>query len=398
MHSLSEYWQQRLIDRQQQHLHRTRRVLMTPQSTIVSVNGDQCVNFSSNDYLGFANHPSIVNALEQGAKRYGVGSGASHLVCGHSYEHHALEDELAEFTGRDRALLFSSGYMANVGVMHALLNKHTSVFQDKLNHASLLDGAALSAARSVRFNHNDIDHLTARLESDEAQHKVIAVDGVFSMDGDVADLSSICPLAREHNACVMVDDAHGFGCLGDTGRGTLEYHQLSQTDVPIYMGTLGKALGGFGAFVAGDSTMVDNLVQFARSYVYTTAMPPAMAAAMRASLTLLTTEAWRRDQLQEHIHYFTDTCRINDVPLVPSMTAIQPVLIGDSETAVLISQQLMEQGCLVVAIRPPTVLQGQARLRIALSAEHTVEQLDHLIHTLRDTCKRYGVLNREMSL
>ena len=382
MHSFSEHWKNQLDERKQNDLYRSRISMQSAQSTRVRVDGRELINFSSNDYLSLANHPQLVEAMTVAAKKYGVGSGASHLICGHSEEHHALEEELAAFTGRDKAVLFSTGYMANLGVLSALLDKDAIVFQDKLNHASLIDGALLSAAQFKRFKHNDMQHLAQRLENSTVRKKMIAVDGVFSMDGDVAKLPEICTLAKQYQACVMVDDAHGFGCLGEQGAGTPEMFGLSQQDIPIYMGTLGKGLGSFGAFVAGDANMIDNIIQFARSYIYTTAMPPAIAASTRAGLKLLTTEAWRREKLKENIEYFAARAKENKLPINYSNTAIQALIIGDSDAALSLSQTLLNHGFLVTAIRPPTVPVGSARLRIALNAEHSASDIDQLTEVI----------------
>ncbi len=371
-----------LDQRRQQHLYRQRKVLESAQAAEVVVDGRRCLNFCSNDYLGLASHPELVAAFQQAANDFGVGSGASHLVCGHSTVHHQLEEALAAFTGRDRALLFSTGYMANLGVINALLGKDDYVFEDKLNHASLLDGGLLSRARFQRFLHNDTDNLQRRLSKAGEGRKLIAVDGVFSMDGDLAPLPELAEQARQHHAWLMVDDAHGMGVLGDTGAGCAEHFGLDQQALPVLMGTLGKGFGSFGAFVAGSETLIETLIQFSRSYIYTTALPPAVAAASLASLKIIQADTARREHLQQLIAQFRRGAEQLGLSLMDSPTAIQPLLVGDNETALRISQALAEQGLLIGAIRPPTVPEGTARLRITLSAAHSEQQVEQLLAAL----------------
>ena len=319
---------------------------------------------------------------------YGVGSGAAHLVNGHSRAHHALEEELAAFTCRPRVLLFSTGYMANLGVASALLGRGDSAFEDRLNHASLLDAGLLCGARLLRYRHADADDLEHKLASRQSGERLILTDGLFSMDGDLAPLPDLVRLADQHEAWLMVDDAHGLGVLGRSGRGSLEYFGLSQTDVPVLMGTLGKAFGTFGAFVAGSEELVETLIQGARTYIYTTAPPPAVAEATRASLRLIEEESWRRERLISLVQRFRTHARQADIPLMNSSTAIQPILIGDSERTVRISEALLQQGLLVTAIRPPTVPVNTARLRVTLSASHTEAQVDRLIEALSHLVKQ----------
>ncbi len=375
-----ESLQSGLEQRRARQLYRQRRILESPQAAHIVVDGKSCINFSSNDYLGLANHPRVVAAFTSAAQRYGVGSGASHLVCGHSSEHHLLEQELAAFTGRQRVLLFSTGYMANLGVINALLGKGDFIFEDKLNHASLLDAGQLCGARMQRFLHNDIPALERRLSACATDaKKLIAVDGVFSMDGDCAPLVEMAALAKSHNAWLMVDDAHGFGILGASGAGLLQQCELGQDEVPVLMATLGKAVGTFGAFVAGSDSLIETLIQQARSYIYTTALPPAVAAASRESLRLLHEEAWRRSHLQQLIQRLRVGMEQLELELLPSETAIQPLLLGDAATALKVSDALFELGFFVPAIRPPTVPRGTARLRIALSAGHSERDIDGLL-------------------
>jgi 8-amino-7-oxononanoate synthase len=305
------------------------------------------------------------------------------LVVGHSLEHHLLEEELAEFLGVDRALLFSSGFMANYGVLTSLFDRKDLLIQDKLNHASLIDGGRASEAKMLRYAHNDMNSLERQLKH-SVETKMIVTDGVFSMDGDLAPLKDMLTLAQENKAKLMVDDAHGFGVLGETGRGILEHYELEQSNVDIYMATFGKALGGYGAFVAGKNVLIESLVQFARSYIYTTAIPPALAAANRAALQLLQSEPERRQKLQDNIQYFKQLAVEKNLPLMSSNTAIQPILLGQNDRALEISQGLRQRGLLVVAIRPPTVPENSARLRITLTANHTKAHIEQLIENIAE--------------
>jgi 8-amino-7-oxononanoate synthase len=365
----------------QQSLYRRRRVVESPQSVLMQLDGRQVVNFCSNDYLGLANHPEVIAAFKRGVDQYGVGSGSAHLICGHSHAHHALEDELAAFTGRERALLFSTGYMANLGVISALVGRGDSVLEDRLNHASLLDGGLLSGARFQRYQHNQLDDLQVRLAASKGKALIVS-DGVFSMDGDLALLPDLANLAEQHGAGLLIDDAHGFGVLGANGGGVVEHFGLSQQQVPILMGTLGKAFGTFGAFIAGSDALIEYLIQKARTYVFTTAMPAAVAEATRVSLGLLQQEAWRRQHLQALISRFRAGAEQQGLQLMDSATAIQPIILGDSETALLASERLLAQGFWVSAIRPPTVPAGTARLRITFSSLHTEQQVDALLEAL----------------
>jgi 8-amino-7-oxononanoate synthase len=381
---VEQHLQQRLDERKRQSLYRTRKTIASAQGASVVVDGKKLLGFCSNDYLGLANHPEINKAAKAAVDKYGVGSGASHLVCGHSSEHQALEEELAEFTGRDRALLFSTGYMANLGVITALLNKGDDLFEDKLNHASLLDGGLLSGARMQRFLHNDTASLELKLTKAKNGNKLIAVDGVFSMDGDTAPLKKLSNCAQQHKAWLMIDDAHGFGVLGKNGGGSSEYFGLDQQQLPILMATFGKGLGTFGAFVAGSNALIETLIQFSRSYIYTTAIPPSIAASTRAGLGLLQTESWRRQHLTELIRYFKHEAALLNLPLMKSDTAIQPLLVGDADAALVLSAALEAKGFWVSAIRPPTVPLGSARLRITLSAAHSKEQVEQLLQALAE--------------
>ncbi|MDH5653225.1 MAG: 8-amino-7-oxononanoate synthase [Gammaproteobacteria bacterium] len=371
-----------LAQRRVGHHYRVRKLVTTAQGVELVADGKPVLNFCSNDYLGLANHPKVIDAFVTAAQEFGVGSGGAHLIAGHSTHHHALEEELAAFTGRQRALIFSTGYMANLGIISALFGPGDTVFEDRLNHASLLDAGLLSRARLQRYGHNDVDSLAAKLSESKAQNRLIVTDGVFSMDGDVAALPQLATQAQQHNCWLMVDDAHGIGVMGQQGRGCLEHFQLEAEDVPILMGTFGKALGTFGAFVAGDEALIEILIQKARSYIYTTAMPPAVAAATRAALQLVDEEAWRREHLHRLIKRFRQGAAQLGMDLMASDSAIQPLLVGEAEQALHLSEQLLQHGILISAIRPPTVPAGTARLRITLSAAHSETHIDQVLDGL----------------
>ena len=372
-----------LTTRRQAGLYRHRRTLASPQQPHVIIDGKPFLAFCSNDYLGLANHPQVIQSFQKATDSFGLGGGASHLVIGHSVPHHELEEALAAFTGRDRALLFANGYMANLGVISALLGKQDAVFQDRLNHASLLDAGRLSGARFQRYLHNDVQNLHVRLQKSSARRKLIVTDGVFSMDGDIAPLRQLTDLAAQHQAWLMVDDAHGFGCLGANGGGSAEAFDLGQQQLPVLVGTLGKAFGTYGAFVAGSEALIETLIQFARTYIYTTSLPPPVAAATLTSLKLLREESWRREHLCSLIQYFRSGCKQLGLELMPSYTPIQPMAVGCENQAVKMSQVLHDCGIMVAAIRPPTVPKGTSRLRITLSASHTHEHVDRLLDALK---------------
>ncbi|MEE9444984.1 MAG: 8-amino-7-oxononanoate synthase [Cocleimonas sp.] len=372
-----------LNEKQAQYLYRRPLVSESAQQPQMKINGVETLTFCSNDYLGLANHPDITQAFKQAADRYGVGSGAAHLINGHSVEHQKLEEELAEFTGRERALLFSTGYMANLGVVNALMERGDVIFADRLNHASLIDASLLSKAKLQRYAHNDISALKKRYLKTDSDNSLILSDGVFSMDGDVAPVSQLAILAEENNAWLMIDDAHGIGVLGKNGAGLLEQQNLSQQQVPILMATLGKSFGTAGAFIAGSNDLIEYLIQTARTYIFTTAMPPAIAAASRASLKLVKKESWRREKLQSLIQQFKQGASELGIELLPSNTAIQPILIGRTKKALDISNQLQEQGLLITAIRPPTVPEGTARLRVTFSALHSENDINILLDKLQ---------------
>ncbi len=363
-------------------LRRTRRILSSPQSARVTVDGCEYTAFCSNDYLGLAADPRLAAAAHDGVDRYGVGAGASHLILGHSAAHHALEAALATFVHLPRAVLFATGYMANMGVVSALVGRGDAVFADRLNHASLNDAALVSRAAFKRYAHGDLAALARLLESTKARRRLVISDAVFSMDGDLAPVPELVALCERWDADLVLDDAHGFGVLGAGGRGVLEHFAVASPRV-IYMATLGKAAGVSGAFVAGDTAVIETLIQRARPYIYTTATPPLLAQALLASLPLIAQEGWRRERLRELIAQLKQQLLGFSLPLLPSVTPIQPLLVGSNEAALQLSAQLAIQGLLVPAIRPPTVPQGTARLRISLSAAHTAEDVARLAAALR---------------
>jgi 8-amino-7-oxononanoate synthase len=364
-------------------LRRVRRVMDGPQGVRVTVDGKPYLSFSSNDYLGLANHPAIAAAAEAAAARYGVGAGAAHLLTGHHRLHHQLESELAAFVGLPAALLFSTGYMASLGVLPALLDRHGEVFEDKLNHASLVDAALLSRAKLTRFPHLDLAVLEQRLAASSAKVKLIATDTVFSMDGDLAPLLALQDLARRFDAWLYLDDAHGFGVLGERGQGALALLDAAPDSQLIYLATLGKAAGVAGAFVAGSADLVEWLVNKARTYVFTTAQPPLLAAAVSASLQVIAVDTWRRAHLGVLIERLKTGLADISWPLMPSNTPIQPLLVGGNADALRLAEGLRARGILIPAIRPPTVPPGEARLRISLSAAHSLMDVDALIDALR---------------
>jgi len=370
--------------RKQAGLYRTRRLISGPQQPELTADGKPLLSFCSNDYLGLASHSGNIEALKQALPETGLGGAASHLVCGHHQAHHELEQRLAAFTQRSSALFFSTGYMANLGVISALVGRGDTVFSDRLNHASIVDGCVLSRARLRRYAHGDVDALEAML-AETSGHKLVVTDGVFSMDGDVAPLRALARVCKAHDALLLVDDAHGIGVLGPQGRGSVLEAGLSEDEVPVLIGTLGKAVGTSGAFVAGPALLTDYLVQKARTYIYTTAMPPALAMATCASLDRIEADDSRRAHLNQLIDHFRSGAEQLGYELMPSKTPIQPIMVGDNHTALALSQALETRGLLVTAIRPPTVPEGQARLRVTLSAAHTRESVDQLLSALSES-------------
>ncbi len=374
-----------LARRKQVGRYRQRRIRVGSQGVHVIVEGRSLLSFCSNDYLGLAGHPLVKKALIDAAEKTGVGSGAAHLLTGHSHYHHQLEEALATFSGQKRTLLFSSGYQANMSVISGLMTRGDMVIQDKLNHASLLDGGRLSAARGLRYHHRDMTSLLTRLkQSDGIARRLIVSDGVFSMDGDLAPLPELVALAKQYNSGLMIDDAHGFGVLGKGGRGSISHWKIATSDSPIIVGTFGKAFGTAGAFVAADQHVIETLIQQARPYIYTTAQPAPIAAATLAALNLAQQENWRRDKLYTLIAQFKQGVADLGLVLMPSSTPIQPLLVGDDKRALAIGDFLEKAGLLVGVIRPPTVPEKSARLRITISACHTQEDIEKLLITLEN--------------
>jgi len=388
-----------LADTERRHLRRVRRTVErfadppseAPDSAEVVVEGRRLVNFCGNDYLALSRHPAVSAALREAATRWGVGSGASHLVTGHGLEHERLEEALAAYVGRERALLFSTGYMANLAAVGALAGRGDRVLLDRLCHASLIDAAMLSGARLHRYPHVDAGAAERMLQAKEARAAsesqrnhatLIVTDGLFSMDGDLAPLGELVAVAERHHARLIVDDAHGLGVLGASGRGTLEHLGVAAWRVPVLVGTLGKAFGTFGAFVAGSGALIETLIQRARSYIYTTAIPHALAAAARAALEISQSESWRRERVLALTGRFRRAAEEHRIPLSASTTPIQPIIVGSPEAALTTSRRLMQAGFWVAAIRPPTVPAHTARLRITVSAAHTEAQIDALVEAL----------------
>lgn len=366
-------------------LYRQRRTVDSPVGRELVVDGRRLLNFCSNDYLGLAADPRVSAAFKAGIDRWGVGSGASHLVSGHTAAHAELEAALAEFTGRPRALLFGSGYAANVGTLSALLGPRDQVFEDRLNHASLLDGGWLSGANFEWYAHADTADLAIRLGAVQAgRRRLIVSDGTFSMDGDLCPLEQLVALAKQHAAWLMIDDAHGMGVHGIGGCGVVDPSRHDCSDVPVLVGTLGKAFGTAGAFVAGSETLIETLIQRARHYIYTTAMPAALAVATLESLRLAQSEAWRRERLAGHVARFREGAAQLGLQLLPSATPIQPVIIGASAATMALGAALESRGVLVGAIRQPTVPAGTARLRITFSALHESADIDSLLAALAE--------------
>ncbi|HOY70782.1 MAG TPA: 8-amino-7-oxononanoate synthase [Methylotenera sp.] len=378
--------QKALNQRAQDGLLRQRRLLDSPQAEHIVADAQPYLSFCSNDYLGLANHPKLVAAMQQAAGDSGVGSGASGLVTGHHRYHDELEKQLAKFVNLPAALLFSTGYMANIGVLGALVGRGDAIFADKLNHACLNDGGYYSLAEFKRFAHNDVQALEKLLKASTAKHKIIAVDAVFSMDGDIAPIPEYLALCEQYDAYLYIDDAHGFGVLGKHGAGTLGHFNLKSPRI-IMMATLGKAAGVAGAFVAGEQVVIDYLIQTAKSYVYSTPAPPALSATLSASVKLIESGDDLRAHLYDLIALLKAELKLNKWQLMPSTTSVQPLIIGDNFKAVAVSKYLQAVGILVPAIRPPTVPVNTARLRISLSAAHSKEDVLRLISALQEAEK-----------
>ena len=375
--------QKRLDALRAQNMYRRRRNVGSRQGRAIRVEGRELLNFCSNDYLGLAGDARIGEAFKSAVSRWGVGAGASHLVCGHTEAHEELEQALAEFTGRPRALVYSSGYAANVGVINALLSVGDVVCEDRLNHASLLDGGWISRARFAWYGHLDCDDLDRQLASD-ANRKLVVSDGTFSMDGDRCRLDKLTAVARQRDAWVMIDDAHGMGVHGAEGVGLVDPAQYTVDDVQVLVGTFGKAFGTSGAFVAGSETLIETLIQRSRNYIYTTAMPPAIAVATLASLAIARAEGWRRDRLESLVERFRTGAARLGFALPESASPIQPLVVGDPQATLEMSRELEERGCLCTAIRPPSVPAGTSRLRVTLTAAHTDVDVDRLLCALEE--------------
>jgi 8-amino-7-oxononanoate synthase len=373
-----------LDEREQLGLYRRRRTVASAQGRELVVNGKQLLNFCSNDYLGLANDERVRAAFKQGIDDWGAGSGAAHLVSGHTSAHHELETALAEFTGRPRALLFASGYAANLGTINALVGNGDHVLEDRLNHASLLDGGLISGARFQRYQHRNTEDLAGKLEQlDPADKRVLVVsDGTFSMDGTTCDIATTAGICGRNGAWFMVDEAHSLGVTGDRGQGLVDPQQHGTESVQILIGTLGKAFGTQGGFAAGSEELIETLIQQARTYIYSTALPAAVAVATLASLEIVAEESWRRQRLAELSGRFREGARELGLELSDSPTPIQPVILGDERSALQMSALLEEQGLMVTPIRPPTVPAGTSRLRITFMATHTDDDLDKLLTAL----------------
>lgn len=375
-----------LADLDARGLTRRRRTVrrLAADTAEIELDGRRCLDFCSNDYLGLAAHPRVTEAFVCAAREHGVGARASHLVTGHQAEHAALEETLAAYTRRERALVFSTGYMANLGLATALVGKQGRVIGDRLNHASLIDAGRVSRAELDHFPHGDAAALERELAARDVHPTLVLTDGVFSMDGDLALLPALAAICARHGALFAVDDAHGLGVVGESGRGSLEHFGLTAAEVPALIGTLGKAFGCFGAFVAGDRELIETLIQRARTYIYTTALPVAVAAAARAAVEVSIDEPWRRVRVLAHVRRFRQLARDAGFALADSSTPIQPVLLGNALAAVRASEALLERGFFVAAIRPPTVPAGTSRLRIALSAAHREVDVDALAAALAE--------------
>jgi len=366
-----------------------RRASVTRREGVrVEIEGHWRIDFASNDYLGLAQHPAVIAALRDTTAHEGVGGRASHLVNGHHVLHDMLEREIADWLQVPAALLLGSGYLANLAVVQSFLGANDVCVQDRLNHASLIDGARLAGCQLRRYPHADAEGARRQLRASPDSAALIATDGVFSMDGDIAPLSALAAVARDESALLYVDDAHGIGVFGPDGRGSVAAAGL--TEIPLQLVTFGKALGGYGAVLAGESALIQHLAETARPYIYTTALPPALAAATLAAVHVARSEHWRREQLQRLIGYFADRCQQYGLDRLPSSTPIQPILIGKNQHTLSIAERLAQAGFQVGAIRPPTVPEGKARLRMTLSALHSESQIDALVNAL--TAARDAVL------
>ncbi|MCG8378632.1 MAG: 8-amino-7-oxononanoate synthase [Proteobacteria bacterium] len=369
--------------RKSKGLYRSRRIIESAQGPTVLINDQEYLNFSSNDYLGLANNQELKDCMIEAVKTFGIGAASSQLIVGHFKAHEQLEKNLAKFLNRDAALVFSTGYQANLAIASVLIDSNTVILQDKLNHASLIDAALLSKGKLVRYKHRDVNHLLTLLEKYKDKDLIVMTDGVFSMDGDLAPLEKISDLCKTYNALLLVDDAHGLGAIGETGAGLLECLSLNQEQVPVLIGTFGKAFGSGGAFIAGNNKLIDVFIQKARSYIYTTALLPAVAVTVDRSIELVKEASGLRQNLKSLIKYFTDNIKQANYSSAVSNTHIQPIIIGEAEEANKISNYLYNNKIIATAIRPPTVPEKTSRLRISLTAKHTTAQIDTLLNTIK---------------
>jgi 8-amino-7-oxononanoate synthase len=377
--NLLEEIDQRKVD----GLYRERRSINSAQGALIEIDGKQVLNFSSNDYLGFANNSELKDCMIDAINKYGIGSASSQLIVGHLTPHKNLEEKLSKFLKRDAALVFPTGYQANLAIASTLIDSNTVILQDKLNHASLIDSAMLSKGKLVRYRHNDIDHLKNLLEKHKQNNLVVMTDGVFSMDGDYAPVMEIAVLCKTYNALLIVDDAHGIGVLGNTGAGLLEELKLNQQQVPLLIGTFGKSFGASGAFISGSDLHVDAFIQKARTYIYTTALLPSVAATMINAIDLVIRGKHLRKNIQELVVYYKKQIKNENLNVSESMSHIQPLIIGNANKALAISKSLYEKNMLVTAIRPPTVPKDTSRLRISINATHTTNQIDRLVNAIK---------------
>ncbi len=371
-------------NRKRDGLYRTRRTISSAQGPVVLINDKEYLNFSSNDYLGLANSDILKAVMVEAVNEYGLGSGSSQLVMGHSVAHQLLEYKLAEFLNRDAALVFSSGYMANLAIASVLIDSNTIILQDKLNHASLIDAGRLSNGKLVRYRHSDIDHLKTLLEKYKLNNLVVMTDGVFSMDGDFAPVAEIVSLCKTYNAVLIIDDAHGLGVLGDTGAGLLELENLDQSQVPLLIGTFGKSFGGCGAFVSGSAIFVDAFIQKARTYIYTTAMLPSIAAAMTQAVEVVANADEHRKNLCSLVELFKELMREENLDASVSSSHIQPFIVGSADETLELSDALFQNNILAAAIRPPTVPKNTSRLRLSFTAAHNKKQIACLVQEIKN--------------
>jgi 8-amino-7-oxononanoate synthase len=375
---------EQLAQRQQQHLHRQTIPVTGKQSRYLIVDGKQFLNFSSNDYLGLASDPALVKAWQKGAHLFGVGCGGSYLVTGYNQVHHDVSEQLKQWLGVEAVALFNSGYSANQAIIKLLLSKGDLLLQDKLNHASLMEAGVNSPANMQRFKHNNMSQLASMLDRYcETENKLIISEGVFSMDGDTSPIQTLKKQSSENNAWLMIDDAHGLGVSGKNGAGSVVAQQMKNSDIDIYMATFGKALGVGGAFVSGSQALIDYITNFSKPYIYTTGLPPAMIYCIGEAAKIAENQSWRRDHLSELIIYFKQLAKQQDLPLMASDTAIQPILLGASDLAMTISARLKKQGIWTTAIRPPTVPNSMARLRVTLTVNHQKQDIALLVNQIK---------------